>query len=129
MIASEDPFTKAFLNIAFGVFLICGLLGAALVSDEFDAEKAFLFGLVGIPLATLFYFFSWLYPQWPRRFVITYRVMILTLFLIYLTGNLTLLNAIGGSPENVQHRTTILSEEFIAMKKVGAFGYLYKYRF
>jgi hypothetical protein len=129
MIANDDPFTKIFLNVVFGVYLFCGFLGAAFVSDEFDAEKAFLFGLFGIPMATLFYFFSWLYPQWPKRFVITYRTMIFSLFLIYLTGNLTLLNAIGGSTKEVSHRTTILTEEFVSLKKVGAFGFLYKYRF
>jgi hypothetical protein len=48
--------------------------------------------------------------------------------LVFLLGNLTLLNAVCGEQSNVKQQVNLLSSNFVTETKPGAFGVLYKYR-
>ncbi len=83
----------------FLLYLLTSILGATLITDEFDAFKVFCLAFLGLPLLSLgviVYWqlprvFSYLRPYWPIYFFI--------LALCFSPGFLALLNALGSSME------------------------------
>ena len=117
-----------FMRAALYLYCLSGLVGAVIISDSFEYLRSMLLGYIGIPLLFGTVIMHVLTPDWELSFPRLFRVVSISLVIMFTWGNLLILNATEqGKPEVV--RVERNDQAINLLKYRGAFGWLYKYNF
>jgi hypothetical protein len=111
------------------VLALTGSIGSLLYVDEFDELRMFLLSFVAMPGLVFWFFMKLSYPHQFQRFQTSFSGIYLILMLIFMWGNILLLNAVGDGRESVEVAEQIGTSIGPVAHYRGPLGLIYRSRF
>ena len=117
-------------QIALALFLLLGLYGSAWISDDWDVLRLQAMTYIGMPALVLYYWVMTVYPAYREEHDILFRVHILSLLIVFASGNYLLVNALTAGSDSLRRNVAVQNDKSVVTVAThkGGLGHLFTKR-